>query len=609
MFEFLIVIAKAIFFMATYFVIVTGAGSIIKTKCPGQLRFVSYFLTGNLILILVFFISGSSFIGNIALGIKVFSIFGISMFIYNFRIMGFPTKLKLNKKDVFLLLFFLCIFSFHLLRNLMPVVAFDPQMYHFSLPVQYLSENRILPELKIPWSFYPPGSQFIYGTGFVLYGETGAKLINLVWGIMSFILIFILSKRFYPKQYIFTVGIFLSAPILGFANIKSGNENFEILAFMCFAYGLLYPKKLFRLIFISSLLLLFLKYTYLLLLPCIAIIIVLYQYAKRKKLYLKSFFIVIIAIIVFSPFLLRNLIMVGNPVYPVRNSLFSSLENHDVEGFGTTSLYEDYGLENNLYDYLKLPWNIVMGESSFNYEWNGVGFMLLIVFPVWLTLKGNQISSSRIFIIIGISYFVIWIIFMPHLIRFTLAGFSLMLFSVSACAQKLKKNKNVLYNVLIILFVCSITIYPNWPNYFSGKWRIIDLDVISCKIKPDKYLINSRDPLFNNNNYKFVTWVNNNFTGDKLYTSEECRPYYIRKSLELECIRWSQDSNFILKLQDVNEIKKMSRKTGVKYFVIQYIDGKIAWDILTHRVWGNLKVITDNFKVLHSSNEFMVIQI
>ncbi len=609
MFELMIVIIKALLFMVAYFMIVTGAGSIVKIRCPKQIRFIVSFLTGNLILILVFFFSGSFIVGNIAAGVKVFCVIGFSLFFYNFKSLVYPLKISLNKKDILILLFFICIFGFHLLRNLMPVVAFDPQIYHFSLPLQYLAENRIFPDLKIPWSFYPPGSQFIYGTGFILYGETGAKLINLLFGVMSFIFIFILSRRFFPNQYIFTVGVFLSAPLLGFANIKSGNENFEIFAFMCFAYGLLYPKKLYKLLFVSSLMLLFLKYTYLLVLPCILISVVIHQYIKMKKFYIKHLMIVIIAFIVFSPFLLRNYLLVGNPIYPVENSFFSSVENQDVEGFGTTSLFEDYGLEKNSFDYFKLPWNIVMNEISFNYEWNGVGYMLLIAFPVWLTIKGSQITSSRIFIFIGICYFLLWMLFMPHIIRFSLAGFSLMIFSVSACARKLKRSRRFLYYIFVAVFICSVTFYPNWPNYFSGNWRIIDLDVITNRITPMEYLVDQSDRLFNYNNIKFVTWVNKTFEGKKLYTSEECRSYYIRKSVDLECVRWSQKSNFIIKMQDIIEIKQMAYKVGVKYFVIQYIDGKIAWDLLTHPVWGNLNVIKDNFDVIYCSDEFIVIQI
>lgn len=567
------------------------------------------FLAGKMMLIILFFLAGSPWVRSIPLCINLYFAAGLVLFVLNFDRTGISLRCKPERRDILLVIVGMVYFGFHLLRNLMPVMSFDPLMYHFSLPCGYLSRNLILPDLDIPWSFYPPGSQFLYGSGFVLFGETGAKLVNLCTGIFSVLCVYCIAEKLYKKFAIYSVMTFITMPLIGFANIKSGNENFEIFTLLCFACCIPDSRKHFSHLFISSLLLLFLKYTYLVILPCVVFSDLIYMHLAKKKKGFSAVAAVICAMAVFSPVLIRNYLITGNPVYPLKNALFESSINKDVEGFGTNTLTEDYGLESNLFDYLRLPWNVVTNEKTFNYEWNGTGFILLAVFPVWFLKKSGDSLSSRRIVLVGIMYLLVWVISMPHILRFALPGIVLTMFCLSSAARSLSHGNSFLYRAFIGMFILSITAFPNWPNHFSGKWRNIDFDVITGKTDRMDYFDRKEDFLFNNNNVDFIRWSNKSFDGEKLYTSEEIRPYYIDRKITLKCIRWCQQTRFILNSKDASEIKECAKNYGIEYFVIQYMNGKMAWDLLNHPVWGNLDKIRENFSIVFQNGNFMVLKL
>jgi hypothetical protein len=119
-----------------------------------------------------------------------------------------------------------------------------------------------------------------------------------------------------------------------------------------------------------------------------------------------------------APWLLRNFLVTGNPVFPAAHNKF---------GAGNIDIFTDYVAQfhavDSLMDALLLPWNLFVHQGAFDGLQFGMPvFLILAPFGFFRLGRGRSAAAAAILAL----YLAAWIAVMPHLIRFLLPLFPLM---------------------------------------------------------------------------------------------------------------------------------------------------------------------------------------
>ncbi|MCL4386082.1 MAG: hypothetical protein M1326_07200 [Cyanobacteria bacterium] len=102
--------------------------------------------------------------------------------------------------------FLIALISIQLLVNLIgvlsPELAFDALWYHLTLPKIYLSNNSIfhIPGGLFYYSDMPKLTEMLYISALSFKGETLAKLIHLLFGFLTLLAIYKISRKFFSRN-------------------------------------------------------------------------------------------------------------------------------------------------------------------------------------------------------------------------------------------------------------------------------------------------------------------------------------------------------------------------------------------------------------------------
>jgi len=265
-------------------------------------------------------------------------------------------KLKMNRTRIDLYLNRLLIFFISILIIAVgilcwvPPVSRDALTHHLAVPKLYLQHGGVYEIPSIDFSYYPMNLDFLYIIPLYFGNDIIPKLIHFLFALLTAGLIYgYLKKRFGMSWALTGVVFFLSLPIIVKLSITVyvdlGLIFFSTAALICL---LKWIENRFRykwLLFsaVSCGLALGTKYNGLIVLFLLTLFVPLVyirgtkQYAvaheptgKRHSVQqqLKAFgfgvFFAFIALLIFSPWMIRNYIWQANPVYPLYNSWFHS---------------------------------------------------------------------------------------------------------------------------------------------------------------------------------------------------------------------------------------------------------------------------------------------
>ncbi|MBA2124428.1 hypothetical protein B9J78_05810 [bacterium Unc6] len=267
---------------------------------------------------------------------------------------------ELSLFEYFLLgcIFFSIIFS--ITSAFVPEISYDSLNYHLAAPKIWLRHGRIYPFPENVYTYFPFGMGMLYLSGLAAGGVSLAKIFNVFTGILLLFAIYQMGKRwggrtsglicasiFYVSGEIFLntaqtfvdVGLalytFLAVSIL-IENISKNALDLKkvILAGIIagFACSIKYPAVLFVAL-LGGILIFFQKAVFF------------------KKILLFAVFEICI-LIVFCPWLIRNIIATGNPVFPLLHNVFGILseqgrvwDGHLVERFNYAHRVGGIGLD------------------------------------------------------------------------------------------------------------------------------------------------------------------------------------------------------------------------------------------------------------------------
>ncbi len=239
-----------------------------------------------------------------------------------------------------------------------PPVSRDALTHHLAIPKLYLQNGGIYEIPTIKFSYYPMNLDLLYLLPLYFGNDIAAKYIHFAFGLFTAWLIYsYLAKRLDRTWAVLGALFFLSLPVIVKLSITVyvdlGLVFFSTAALM----GLLkwiesrYEFKFLLLSAVCCGLALGTKYNGLLTLLILTVMVplvfigqskpmpMLKTPASRKstaKTQLKALacggVYVVIALLVFSPWMIRNVVWKANPVYPLYNSFFTSLNRSDTAG-------------------------------------------------------------------------------------------------------------------------------------------------------------------------------------------------------------------------------------------------------------------------------------
>ncbi|MCA1785832.1 MAG: glycosyltransferase family 39 protein, partial [Desulfobacteraceae bacterium] len=230
-----------------------------------------------------------------------------------------------------------CTIGFVSLLALVPPVSRDALTHHLFIPNLYLQHGGIYEIPHISFSYYPMNLDLLYLIPLYSGNDILPKFIHFAFGLITAGMIYrYLSRRINTTYALLGSLFFLTIPVI----VRLSSTVYVDLGLICFLFAsMLYlfhwiesgfkPKYL----LISAVfcgLALGTKYNGLVGLFLLGLFtaFVYARYHAGKKLYtVKSIgwaaAFVMAAMIVFSPWMIRNMAWTGNPVYPLYNSVFN----------------------------------------------------------------------------------------------------------------------------------------------------------------------------------------------------------------------------------------------------------------------------------------------
>jgi hypothetical protein len=275
-------------------------------------------------------------------------------------------------------------------------------MYHLPGPRLFLEYNAVVPEID-NWHANDPFTWEMVSTIGMAFGDDiFAKLLHYSASWLYVIAAALFAKRWLsPDDAVLSAGILLTIPTIpmwaAFAYIDLGWAAFEFLALFLAMIGWRTRQRryyvvagLFSGLAIGS------KYLGLIGFAVLGTFIALVHIREGwKTLFRNTLAFGLPAVLVASPWFLKNWIWLGNPVYP----LYFGGPAWDATRLSYYMGYlRSFGAGRSLLDYLLLPWNIYVKHAQFGTVMNELDipsplFPLLVFYPL-LKAKKRVISIS-----------------------------------------------------------------------------------------------------------------------------------------------------------------------------------------------------------------------
>ena len=268
-----------------------------------------------------------------------------------------------------------------------PPVSRDALTHHLAVLKIYLQQGRITELPDIPFSYYPMNLDLLYMIPLYFGNDILPKYIHFLFALFTASLLFWFLKRRLSAPYaLFGALFFLSMPIIVKLSITV-YVDLGLIFFSATALILLmnwtesiYKSKYLVLSAIFCGLALGTKYNGLIVLFLLTLFIpFLYLKTERGKLYVQSKafgfagLYVLVALIVFSPWMIRNTIWTGNPIYPLYNRHF---QNASADGAEELSI--DFRKK---IDYQVGHWNhFAIRRMMFKESWGDIALIPIRIF-------------------------------------------------------------------------------------------------------------------------------------------------------------------------------------------------------------------------------------
>jgi len=398
-----------------------------------------------------------------------------------------------------------------------PAIGNDTLAYHFQHPKIFIQEHRIG---YIPFtreSMWPYLMEMLFTLGLILKSAAVAKMLHLIFGVLTALAVFSFTSRFFSKKYaLLAATLFYSAPGI----FMQSTYAYTDLATCFYSFSGLYclllwlQKERMRLLLLSGIfigLIFSIKILGIMALMASVSVILYASIGKKRSLRVSAGNLSILcvsALLVSCIWYIRSYVVLGNPVYPFLYSIFKSGWEVDISKYV-------YASSRGVVEFLRLPWDIVMNIDNFGGEQIGVIFLAFLPVLFFLNFKDKVLRPLLIFLAV---YTVAWYCVTPT-IRFAFVNYALIYIFIAIgfykATEKYRLSILKLLLCLCILFNLSLCIYYN-------------RDAIKLQLTAmteEEYLLQ------NERTYAIAKFVNKNLPSNSVLIAAEPRLYYFDRKV------------------------------------------------------------------------------
>ena len=500
-----------------------------------------------------------------------------------------------------------------------PPVSRDALTHHLYVPRLFLKAGGIIELPYIPFSYYPMNLDLLYMLPLSFGNDIVPKYIHFLFALITAWLLFrYLDKRLGRLYGLFSAFFFLSIPVV----IKLSTTVYVDLGLICFTTGAIlmlaewrennFPliKLVWAGIFCG--LALGTKYNGLVTFTLLTLLVpILFLRTKSsspknqfKALWQGAIFAGI-ALAVFSPWVIRNIVWTGNPIYPLYQSIFSNFERdtalqstskgEGIEGEAKRLRWTPFTVRSIIYGESKLEIATIpirvffQGRDDNPKYFDGVLGFWLILFPFGLLIRpksrekiGLLPSVTYFFLTFAVCYLIVvffkqdmrirWISpIVPSLTLLSTAGLQRMSQWLGETRPRLQSVKDVL--VISLATICILTTTIPYIQTYSRK--VGPLGYIYGKVSRDSYITKYRPE------YPVVQYANHHIkpSAKILGVFLGNRGYYFNNPVRFTN-RFAEQ--FLIPYQNTEAAVDALKNIGIRYLLVNY-------SLLNRNISENLK--------------------
>ena len=432
-----------------------------------------------------------------------------------------------------LLIIFLFIFVEFILA-LTPPIARDALIHHLAIPKLWIIHGGFYDTPWAVYSYYPMNLDLLYLIPLYFGNDITPNFIHLGFGIGTAVIIYYyLRKRLNHVAGLLGGLIFISTPIIirlsTVAYVDLGLVFFitaSILALMRWRESEYKQYKWLLIASVSMGLALGTKYNALVAWFFLVLAVVFIHsrdIGNQWKAVKYGLIFFIISLVVFSPWLIKNIILTGNPLYPLFNGIFNSNASNDGGTYSVASGYSHVGMfkiremlyGESLWEILLIPVRIFFqGQDNSARYFEGVLNPILIIFVPFAFIKKDMKLEKMFFLFFSIFFILITFSLdeirtryilpvIPFLVILTVMGMVNIFVWLTARESLLRK---IYMSGLAIFLIALLTM------------NIIYIKKYYLKIDPINYLLKkeSRDDFIvrHDSSHLAMMYINKNTHGD-----------------------------------------------------------------------------------------------
>lgn len=524
------------------------------------------------------------------------------------------TQLRLpSRPPLFIGIYLVATLSLTFLLALAPPISFDALLYHLTGPKLYIQEHRIV-IFDTPQSNFPSLMEMLFTWGMLLKGDVVAKLIHYLYGLLAGAAILLLAKRHLSaKVGWWSLALVWSMPmvwvIMGWAYVDLGLVLYELLAFFALLNWLrTRDKKWLLLSGALSGLAMGVKYTSFVA-PLSLALIILYEGIRerqRASSLLRSLFLfALLALLLASPWYLRNLHLVGNPFYPF---IF------DGKGWDhfLARWYEQPGTGLGLgWRIIALPLTVTLGIQDESFYDGRTGPLILALLPLLflarLTPRDEKRPVVNYLLLLFLVQFLFWtggVIHSRSLFqaRLLLPG---LVFLCLALAQSIERSDFSWPQFSLVRFVRAVVVLALSLNLVTQTMEFLAHN-------PLLYLVGlqGREKYLENNlgdHYRAMQYINQNLSDSaQIQFLWEPRTYYCQREARSDAILGSfkhlvflegETEQVVERWREAGVTHVLFHKSGLDFLMSDPRDRRFALSKGDQRIWEEL--VRDHFDPLY----------
>lgn len=323
--------------------------------------------------------------------------------------------LSLNSVERFLLALFIVTAFVCFLICFAPSLVWDELHYHLPVPALYLKAHRIHWLPYLPYSNFPQLMEMLFLCVLALGTGASANFVHGFFALLTVLAVYRMASFFFSRQAgIFALTVFLFVPValalVPTSYVDFGFSFYGLLSFYFLVRGVAQRDR--PMLLLSSVFLGFsfcTKYSALFFYGIALIFLVREMVRVKQNFFSPGFFLLYAALPGFFllPYLLKNVFLTGNPVYPF---LFSVFGGKGLTASESTNIVQSIvgfgGVGKTAGDLLFLPWRITLYGQYF---FGSPGPIFLACVPAFaLSALSPSCARVRPFLFFGLVYLIFW---------------------------------------------------------------------------------------------------------------------------------------------------------------------------------------------------------